>query len=370
MIKEKFKKAVIVPVTIAALLAVSAGGLMYAGTADAATTSTTANSTTLGGNWGAGFHGSRKGHGISGTVSAINGDSITVNGTTHGNSTTGTTPVVYTVDATNAKIVKIVSNTSGTTPIAPATITISGINVGDTVMIQGTVSGTSVTATQITDGTFPARVPPAATGTVSAISGSAITLTSKNGTTYSVDASNATIMKAPTASQTTTGTTPTRPTPTTITVADIQVGDTLMVQGTTSGTSITATSIFDGVFGGQGHDSFSGSQETGKGTPRIGGTVTAINGDSITVSSTHRNSSTGSTPVVYTVDAANATISKSAAKGVAPTTISVSGINVGDTIMVTGTISGTSVTATTIRDGLFMGGHRGTTTTTSTVASQ
>ena len=88
---------------------------------------------------------------------------------------------------------------------------------------------------------------PAASGTVSAISGNTITLAGKNGTSYSVDASNATIQKfSPPAS----GTAPaTKPAPLTITVSQIQVGDNLTVQGTVSGTSIVATKISDGLMG-------------------------------------------------------------------------------------------------------------------------
>jgi len=76
---------------------------------------------------------------VMGIVSAISGNTLTVSGKQGFGSTATTT--TYTVDATNAKITK--NNTTGT---------IASIAVGDTVMVQGTISGTNVTATIIRDG--------------------------------------------------------------------------------------------------------------------------------------------------------------------------------------------------------------------------
>ncbi len=90
----------------------------------------------------------------------------------------------------------------------------------------------------------------------------------------------------------------------------------------------------NGGYGGAGRGQFSG----------VFGQVTAINGTSITINDT-RNSTT------YTVDASNATVAKNGAAG------SISDIAVGDTIVVQGTMSGDSVTATSIMDGF--GGHGG-----------
>ncbi len=67
-------------------------------------------------------------------------------------------------------------------------------------------------------------------GTVSAVDGNTITLTGKNGTTYTIDASSATVDKI-----------------SAINVSQIQVGDTIGVQGSVSGSSITAKHIMDGV---------------------------------------------------------------------------------------------------------------------------
>ena len=85
---------------------------------------------------------------VMGTVSAINGNTLTVSGKKGFGSTATTT--TYTVDTTNAKITK--NNTAGT---------IASIAVGDTVMVQGTVSGTNVNATTIRDGKMPSGKNPA-----------------------------------------------------------------------------------------------------------------------------------------------------------------------------------------------------------------
>ncbi|MDR3548681.1 MAG: hypothetical protein P4M11_10535 [Candidatus Pacebacteria bacterium] len=82
-------------------------------------------------------------NGVMGTVASIDGDILTVTG--HATPKTATT--TYTVDATNAKIFKV-----GSSNARPATTTISAIQVNDSVIVQGTVNGTSVTASSIIDG--------------------------------------------------------------------------------------------------------------------------------------------------------------------------------------------------------------------------
>jgi hypothetical protein len=194
-----------------------------------------------------------------GTVTAISGSTLTV--------TDKQSNATYTVDASNATITKVTAPTAttGTATTPPAkptetTISVSGIAVGDTVMVQGTVSGTSVTATKIVDGQMfdgrggfgggaPHGPKPAAQGTVTAVSGTTLTVTDKqSGTSYTVDASNATVKKIVAAVAATTTAQPAKPTITTITASDIAVGDTVMVQGTVSGTNVTATSVTDGNF--------------------------------------------------------------------------------------------------------------------------
>ncbi len=114
------------------------GGTALAMTASAATSSATQSATQ---------HKGFRQPGVMGTVSAVSGNSITVTSKKFTRGATGTTPtattVTYIVDATNATVTK--NNTAST---------VSGIVVGDTVMVQGTVSGTNVTATAIRDGQF------------------------------------------------------------------------------------------------------------------------------------------------------------------------------------------------------------------------
>jgi hypothetical protein len=66
-------------------------------------------------------------------------------------------------------------------------------------------------------------------GNISAISGSTLTVNTGNGVQYTVDASNAKITKARSTSS----------------VASLSVGDNVVVQGATSGTAITASSVMD-----------------------------------------------------------------------------------------------------------------------------
>ncbi len=77
------------------------------------------------------------------------------------------------------------------------------------------------------------------------------------------------------------------------------------------------------------------------------GTVTSINGTTLTVSG-HQGFSTSTPAVTFTVDASNAKVMKNKDQG------SVSNVVVGDTVAVMGTINGTNVTATMIRDGVTM----------------
>ncbi len=160
-----------------------------------------------------------------GEVTAISGNTITIK-----DRRTGT---VYAVDASSATLEKFAPNTTQAQPPTTATITVSDIKVGDHVQVQGTISGTNITATKITDGQmgkgFGHRGQMGTIGTVSAVSGNTITLTGKDGVTYKVEAGSANVKKV-----------------STINVSNIAVGDTLMVAGDKSGTTITAKNIMDG----------------------------------------------------------------------------------------------------------------------------
>ena len=247
--------------------------------------------------------------GIFGTVSAINGDTLTVASKGFGQKATSTT---YAVDATNATVTKN-GNTSS----------FSAVAVGDTVSVQGTVSGTNVTATTIRDGMMGRGMcqTPGVSGTVASASGNTLTVTSKKdpkgsaGTTYTVDATNATVTKNGANSS----------------VSNVAIGDTIMVQGTISGTNVTATTIRDGA---PKQDVAPVIQ--GNGQPVIGGNITAVNGSILTVANKSN--------VTYTVDATNATIEKGNAVS------SITAVAVGDNVIVQGTVNGTSVTASSVID--------------------
>lgn len=83
-----------------------------------------------------------------------------------------------------------------------------------------------------------------ASGTVTAISGSILTITGKNNVVYAVDASTATLLKA--SHLVSQNGTVAPGIPTAIALSDIKVGDTIMVRGTINGDSIKATKIVDG----------------------------------------------------------------------------------------------------------------------------
>jgi hypothetical protein len=233
------------------------------------------------------------------------------------------------------------------TPLAAAALILSSVGgfVAAAHADTSTVSPVATTASA-TKGQQGTHQKPAAMGTVTAVNGDSITLTDKqSGTTYTVDATNATIKKMSASSSAASvagtsstasaaSTSRTRPTPTTITVSDIVVGDTLMVQGTVSGTTVTATSIMDGqMMGGRGGF---GGHGGGRG-PGVQGTITAVNGTTLTV--------TGKNGTTYTVDGSAATASKME-------TISVSQLEVGDTVGIEGTVTGDAVTAQNIMDGM------------------
>ena len=255
--------------------------------------------------------------GLIGTVSAINGTTLTVTSKNFGPNATSAT---YAVDASSA----VVSKNGDTSSL-------SNVNVGDTIMVVGKINGTDITATSIRDGIMMGRDNGrmmgrghGVLGTVATVSGNTITVTSKvwrkNGaaTTYTVDATNATVTKNDTSSS----------------VSNILVGDTVSVLGTINGTNITAKSIRDGV--GIGQRKMAMPVIQGNGLPVVGGSVTAINGSVLTV--------TNKSNVTYTVDATNATIVKAAA------TSTIGNVNVGDAVIVQGTVNGTSITASSVID--------------------
>lgn len=169
---------------------------------------------------------------------------------------------------------------------------------------------------------------PGVFGTVSSVSGTNLSVTSKGfgpnatETTYAVDAANATVMKNGATS----------------TLSSVATGDRVMITGTVNGTSVTASVIRDGVPQGRGPESQGPKTPPfqGNGEPVLGGSVSAINGTTFTV--------TNKSNVTYTVDASSAKVVKGNA------TSSLSDVAVGDGVMVQGTVNGTSVNASLIVD--------------------
>lgn len=169
-------------------------------------------------------------------------------------------------------------------------------------------------------------------GKVSAVNGFNLTVVCQKGfgtttasTTFAVDATNAKVFKNNA----------------TTTVSNIVVGDNIIVQGTINGTNVVATIIRDGKInsrmdnGGFGkNNNGNGLQIEGNGQPVVIGTVSALNGSTITIKNK------GS--VEYVVDAANAKIVQGKETG------SISNIALGDNVIVQGTINGNSIVATTI----------------------
>lgn len=151
-------------------------------------------------------------------------------------------------------------------------------------------------------------------GTVSAISGSTITLNGANGVTYTVNASS-TVMVSDRDD--------------TVALSDISVGDMLIVKGTPSGSVITAKKIRDVSFARRAFLSAIGAVGTG--------VVTAINGSTFTLKSRGESGTT-------TVSTNASTTYK--LNGVATTS---SALSVGSRVIVFGTTtSPTSITASLV----------------------
>jgi len=174
---------------------------------------------------------------------------------------------------------------------------------------------------------------PGVFGTVSAINGSTITLQSKGrgpnentttpGITYTVNAANAVVIKNGATS----------------TLSSVAVGDMVSAQGAVNGTTVTATKLRDGMGGGRdgmGRGQGQNGMMQGDGTPVIGGTITAVNGTSLTL--TNRSN------VEYTIDASHATVMKENSSS------TIDAVAVGDRVFVRGTVNGNTVVASTVTD--------------------
>lgn len=248
-----------------------------------------------------------------GTVTAVSGTTLTITAMRPD----GTTPTL-TVDASNSTVLYRGTQSS-----------VSSIKVGDKIIVNGTLSGTTITASAISAGiTIPGAIlhdiHPGTVGKVTAVNGTTLTITSqpdprtKTTKTFTVDATNATVMKS-------TGTS---------SISAITVGSMVLVEGTVSGSTITATNIrvSDERFE---HGEFAGIKSNGQ--PIIEGKITAITDTTITVSSMNN--------VTYTVDASKAAIAKAGVQAAV-----MSNLSVGDMVIVQGAVTGSAVVAATIID--------------------
>jgi hypothetical protein len=177
--------------------------------------------------------------GAFGTISAIDGSTLTVKDMSR-------------------QSVKVVT-TSSTTVTKTATVDLSDVKVGDHVVVEGSGSSSNIAATQVHDdgaaddssGNQQLGGPggPAGTGTNSATATGAFV----TGTVTSVDGSTLNVKDANGDSVTVAISSSTKITKDeTVDVAALAVGDDVMVSGTASNGTITATRIRDGVEAGAG----------------------------------------------------------------------------------------------------------------------
>ncbi|HEX7724603.1 MAG TPA: DUF5666 domain-containing protein [Candidatus Paceibacterota bacterium] len=182
------------------------------------------------------------------------------------------------------------------------------------------------------------RTVPGITGVVTAINGTTLTVsghgpgqsTSKMTatTTYMVDASHATIFKKNATS----------------TFSSIALNDRVYIQGTVTGTNVVAQVIRDGIPGDikrpggvEGGPGGARPPVKGNGQPVVAGTVSSVNGTSVTITTASNTS--------FVIDASNATVMKGGSASTA------SAIATGDFLIVQGVVNGSSVTASSIIDG-------------------
>ena len=141
---------------------------------------------------------------------------------------------------------------------------------------------------------------------------------------------------------------------TTGSLADVKVGDNVVVEGTTSGTTISAQQILVG--GARGVDELGGGTRAppagaappagDRGGPPTSGVVTGVSNGSLTVST-----AAGTTVTVATSTATTVSVL---------TPSSVDALRVGDQVQVTGTTAANgTITATSIRSGAQAGFGRG-----------
>ena len=224
-----------------------------------------------------------------GTASSVSGTAITLAGND------GTT---YTVDASGAKIVRKFG----------ASMQLADIQNGDTLQVRGTVSGSDIIASLIRDMSEQSKN---ATfyGSVTAVNGSSFTLQSKDRGSQTVNTTVSTVFKK-------NGQTDANG------MTDVTVGANVIVSGVwdSKNSNISATGVNIVL-------------KTGTWT----GKETSVSGTTLNF--------TGNNGTAYTVDASNAKVYRRFGA-----TMQLSDIATGDTVSVRGTLNGTNITASSIRD--------------------
>jgi len=241
--------------------------------------------------------------GVSGTVTAVNGTTITV--TTKDN-------VVYTVDASGAifRQTPAAPSATGSRP-ASNTIAITDIKAGDTIMARGELKDLNLAAKEVIKGELPlfnagerpgqerrpggendrgpaiGAMRPRIIGSITAVNGTALTVTGADSAAYIVDAAKAKVFGAARGNGDKA-------------VADLKTGDKVAVEGEFTVSPIVASAIIlEPDAAALPANSF---QAIGK--------VTAINGASLTlqIGSTKKEGDKEAQPVTLTVNTTASTV--------------------------------------------------------------
>ncbi len=228
---------------------------------------------------------------VTGTVSSISGTTINLTGSS----------LSYIVDASSAKIMRKYGSV----------MQVADIATGDTLQVVGTVSGTNVIAKTIRDSSQQQKNGSFA-GSVTAVSSAGFTLQTKNRGSQTINTTGSTVFKK--AGQTDTGG-----------LADVAVGQNVVVSGIWDSTANTVAATTVSII---------------VQTKTISGQLSAVSGTSLTVTAS------GTTVTVYTVDVSN--VNKVARRYGASTDLTA--LQIGDILQIRGTVNGTNVVATTVRD--------------------
>ena len=252
----------------------------------------------------------------------------------------------YTVDTTGAKVFK--REISGTSKDSLTTSPM--VAIGDSVAIVGTLTGTAVantTTIYIISSLIPGvdqdfsdiASQPVLRGQVTAVTNGSATVTTKDGTAYSVETLNAKIMKksAPALDTSTTSNTPTVP--------FLTVGDSVVVLGTLAGTAVTNTTMIYVLPPTPPQSTTTTDHPVVDKQPTLIGTVTTVTESGFTLTGRDgKNFAIDTTKTIY-VKAGETTNTSD------DTTTSVA---VGDTVAVFGTPSDTMFMASRVITGIKM----------------